>query len=365
MTILANAVSAGLTASQFLQLGALARLQALADNTIYASPGIKKVGWVDALATAGSGNGSEARPWATLEEAVAGIGALAPDADPTGFAPFVIVVRRGINAAPSKPFEYPVVLVLEEGASVTGTSIPAALPNRTATTNLPALFGVVATGAGPTTCAPFALAIGTGAYTCSIAYQGNGSAGGANGLSIGAVPAATGQTATTTVNNCTAASLASSGSAWVYNSTVAGAVTGTSVVAHGSTLGSTTTATTSLQATTSTLTGNVTCPAITLDDYSARRYQTGAITCSSTPTIQGAMAQGRVQGATVASAASPQTINFAQPFPVAPDTVVVTPAGAADATTFWRVSAITVTGFTIVWGGTDPLTWRYLALKSV
>lgn len=365
MVTLNNAVSAALAGVDALQLAQLAQLRALIDSTVYAPPGVKKVGWVDALQSV-NGNGSNARPWKTLDDAVAGIGALSADADATAFAPFVLVVRRGSYAPPTKPFLHPVVIVLEEGAAVTtGSTIGATLPNRTAVTTLPAQFGVVQMGVSPTTCPAFAVSVGTGAYAPAVTYLGNGGPRGVNGLSLGAVPASTGTTAAvTTMKGCLCTTFASAGNAWVQDSTVAGAATGTNITAEGVTFGSTVTATASLVANNSTLTGNVTCPSITLDSYTASRYQSGAITCSTTPSIIDAFAQGRVQGATVASAASPQTINFATQFPVAPDAVVVNPGGAADATTFYRVSAITTTGFTIVWGGTDPTTWRYLALKS-
>lgn len=372
MVNVVNAVSAGLAGVAGIQQIAIAQIQAALDATVNAPPSLRREAWVQAVGAVGQvGKGSASQPWVGLDNAVAGLGKLAADADEdTEAVPYVLHLLPGEYTAPAKPFEKPVVLHLMDGAFFAGTSgpIPASLPTRTGTGTLPALFGVVQDGAGPVVARPFSLVVGTGAYAPLLVYRGQGVGAGQGGMTLGDVPAATGATvAPTVIHGCVTGDLESSGNLFAENCSVAGDVdafscrfdscelAGNVVSASGATYRGT-------RMVGGTYTGAA-LSTVSFDDYSFGPFAAGvASIVTGTPEIVSRAAIA-VQGDTEPNAASPITITFPVPFTSAPRSVVVTPLGAADATTVYRVTAITANDFTLAHAGTTPTSWNWVAVQ--
>lgn len=365
MVIALNAPAAGLAGLGALQQIAIAQLKATLAATIQGLPQTTKAAWVGANGSA-AGNGSLWKPWLTLEQAAAGIPALGAAAVVADAVPTIIRVTRGNYSVPTTPFKAPVILVLEEGATIDGTApIPVSLVARTSTTALAVMFGIVSMSQGPTAAPGFAITMGTGASAYLPVQRYQGQPGQLPQFTLRGVPASVGYVAPVNVVDAlvTGAIVATGTNATFEGCNINAAVTaGGAITARQCITGPAGTLNGGVVTVSgSTLTGDVTGATVTLDDESADALVRGTITVTGT-VIYTSRAAVAVQGDTIAAAGSPQVVTFPTAYQAAPSSVVVTPS-AGDATTFAVVSAITATGFTITYGGTNPVSFRWVSVE--
>lgn len=330
-----------------------------------------KQAFIDAFASAG-GNGSWLKPWANLDEAAAGLGALA--ADDTDGDPVVLHIGKGTYVANTKPFQRPVSLVLGQGArfATASTTLAVVLPSRTAATVLVTSWSITrasdAAGTAGLSTDPAETGVPVFSFTVNTAS-----------LYLGGTVSYRGAGPLLSFDSAILRAAATCPSGWALaldnvNASNGVTATGATVISLNSALGGIgAVAADVLGATGGSISGAVTIgtsAGVKRAQTSLVTAWTGAITtdtegwrglqnASVTPTGAVVFFPGTVVSGVVATSGSPQTVTFPGTFAAAPQVVISTSAG--DATTFAVVTSTTTTTCVITYGGTAPVSFRYVA----
>lgn len=366
MTTLANAAAAGNAAVNALNWAQILQLQGALSGTVNAPPSLKyPFAFVSPTAAAG-GNGSAARPWATLDDVAAGLVAL--EANATTGDPINVVMAPGTYAANSKPFTRPVNIVLQQGARfATGVvGLPVSIPTRTAATVLVTAWGIqrapdalgasgLPTDPAVTGLPPFVFTVATPALYLgsSVTYRGNPPSLAGTDMVLRAEAVIPSGWVAALANVNAAAGVDAAGATLFADDSTLGDTNAAVLVTEGGQVGGAVVVTTSA-ATRGTDLSFVTAwtgPCRT-DTLGWRGLQNAAVT----PTGAVSFLPGTVVSERFATTPSPMTITLPGTFESAVDAVISCEAG--DATTFANVTSSTATTVVVTFGGTAPVAFR-------